>query len=333
VKKRTELEQIDRRKFIGGSDVAAIIGVSPWQTPYSLWEKKTAPDGAIDESEVDKAKIFARGKRLEPVVIEMLQDEEPDVHIVDRQVRVVDPDYPFLQAEIDFVSEERCEFLNGEIKTSSAFISSDEWGPSGSVQIPHWYTAQVMHGMMITGRQNCRVAALIGTDDMRTYVIERNEELIIHIRRKSVEFWNDHVIAKSAPPMKTADDARKVQRFYRGITLPATEELENAALTLLQLKAEISEKEKEKDGLEARIQLALAEAAREMALPVSLVDDKENNAYLLDHTGYKIVSWNVQNDTRVNQAILKEKFPNIFSFVNRTKKIRVMRTHKPKKEK
>ena len=29
-----------RRNFIGGSDAPAIMGVSPWDTPYTCWEKK-----------------------------------------------------------------------------------------------------------------------------------------------------------------------------------------------------------------------------------------------------------------------------------------------------
>ena len=30
----------DRQKYLGGSDVAAIFGVSPWRTPYDLWVDK-----------------------------------------------------------------------------------------------------------------------------------------------------------------------------------------------------------------------------------------------------------------------------------------------------
>ena len=45
------ISQIDwlkeRQKGIGGSDVAAILGMSPWRTPYQVWEEKTTP---IDET-------------------------------------------------------------------------------------------------------------------------------------------------------------------------------------------------------------------------------------------------------------------------------------------
>ena len=36
-------EQHDRRRYIGGSDVAAVLGISPWRTPLALWEQKPEP--------------------------------------------------------------------------------------------------------------------------------------------------------------------------------------------------------------------------------------------------------------------------------------------------
>lgn len=41
-----------RRKSIGGSDAAAIVGLSVWASPYSLWAEKTGklPDKADNEA-------------------------------------------------------------------------------------------------------------------------------------------------------------------------------------------------------------------------------------------------------------------------------------------
>lgn len=53
------ISQIDwlkeRQKGIGGSDVAAILGMSPWRTPYQVWEEKTTP---IDETAEEDARII-----------------------------------------------------------------------------------------------------------------------------------------------------------------------------------------------------------------------------------------------------------------------------------
>ena len=34
-------EVFDRSKIIGGSDIAAVMGLSRWKTPLSLWAEKT----------------------------------------------------------------------------------------------------------------------------------------------------------------------------------------------------------------------------------------------------------------------------------------------------
>lgn len=33
----------DRSKFLGGSDIAAVLGISPWKSPVDLWRDKTTP--------------------------------------------------------------------------------------------------------------------------------------------------------------------------------------------------------------------------------------------------------------------------------------------------
>src|SRR5215469_14323159 len=41
----------ERRTGIGGSDAAAALGLSPWQTPYDLWEQKTGRAPPIEQTE------------------------------------------------------------------------------------------------------------------------------------------------------------------------------------------------------------------------------------------------------------------------------------------
>jgi len=44
----------DRRHYIGGSDIAAVLGISPWMTPYLLWEQKTDPQPELLDTDRDK---------------------------------------------------------------------------------------------------------------------------------------------------------------------------------------------------------------------------------------------------------------------------------------
>ena len=54
----------EREKGIGASDVAAILGLSPWETAYSLWLKKTHQVEPEPENEA-----MLMGHLLEEVVV------------------------------------------------------------------------------------------------------------------------------------------------------------------------------------------------------------------------------------------------------------------------
>jgi predicted phage-related endonuclease len=107
----------DRRGFIGGSDVAAIFGLSPWQTPYDLWEQKTATEFVAPMIEPKREKMFRRGKRLEPWVVEMLEDER-GIYVVRRNQIYYDAEFPWMRCEIDFeYMDDEHGICNGDIKT------------------------------------------------------------------------------------------------------------------------------------------------------------------------------------------------------------------------
>ena len=217
--------QHDRTAFIGGSDVAAILGVSPWKSPFQLYQEKI---GAFcEEITREKQRLFDRGHRWEPVVVEMLVDEllyrGHDVQIIDRNARYQDPEFPFLACELDLELLIDGEEHNAEIKTVSPFAAK-AWGEQDTDEIPLYYAAQVMHGLMVKPRKRAIVAALIGVDDLRLHQIDRDEETIAAIRAKEVEFWR-RVQERDAPEPTTADDVKWLYARDGGIVMEADEEL------------------------------------------------------------------------------------------------------------
>ena len=44
-----------RKNGIGSSEVATIVGLNPWQTPYQLWRIKTGQDAPKNENFAMKA--------------------------------------------------------------------------------------------------------------------------------------------------------------------------------------------------------------------------------------------------------------------------------------
>ena len=191
----------DRNKYLGGSDVAAVMGLSPWATPLELWRQKTGREPR-QEPTAAKQRIFNRGKKLEPYVVEMVVDklveQGHEVELLCVNNRYRDREHPFMAAEIDFELLLDGEHVNGDVKTVHGFAKK-KWGVEDSEDVPIEYAAQFMHGLGVTGRERCLVAALIGLDDVAIYWVNRDEETLQAMRAKAVMFWNDHVLADVPP--------------------------------------------------------------------------------------------------------------------------------------
>ena len=264
---------IDRTLFIGGSDAAAILGVSPWKSEFALYQEKTGE--YQEEITPTKQRIFNRGKRWEPIVIEMLVDELEDrghdVQIITRNERYVDPEHGFLAAEIDLELMLDGEHVNGEMKTVHPFAAKD-WGEQDTDEIPIYYTAQVAHGQMVTGRNKTIVAALIGADDLRVHEVNRDDELIEIIRTKEFQFW-ERVQHRIPPQPTTAEDINRLYRIDAGTIMEADEQLIELIAQASNTKANLKAAETRLDVLITQIKARMGEAA------------------LLMHNGQKIVSW------------------------------------------
>ncbi len=253
--------QPDRTKFIGGSDIGAVLNISPWRTALQLWADKIEP-----RVEGGKRKVLRRGQRWEAVVAEMLVEELErqghKVEIVARNCRYIDPDFPMFACEIDFEvrldGEE--EITNVELKTVHPFKSS-EWGQSESDTVPVWYLAQAMWGLGITKRRRCIVAPLFGADEIRTFTVERDEETITALRRRAAEFWGNHVVTKVPPPAVKPRDADVLfPKESEATTLLADDGLTAKLLRLRALDKEINARTAEYETLEFEVKLAMKDA-------------------------------------------------------------------------
>lgn len=296
---------MDRAKFIGGSDAGAVLGVSPWRSAYDVWLDKTGQREDDRPANPAREKVLTRGKRLEPVVIDMLTDET-GLQIVHRNRRYLDPEHSFLACEID---AESATGTNVEIKTVHPFAAR-EWGEEDTDSIPVHYTAQVMHGLMITGRHLCIVAALVGADDLRVYRVERDDDAIAALRDAEVRFWREHVEPRIAPPPQTLDDLAKVYRVESGSVLSADDALASAVSELRDVKRRLGELSQQSQALERAIKTRMGE-----------------HAVVVDSAGRKIASWKSQSQARIDTTALAAAHPDIAQQFRATTTSRVFRIH------
>lgn len=253
----------DRRGLLGGTDIASILGVSPWKTAYDLWEEKTAPEFLPPSEPDEKAqKLLRRGKKLEPWVLELLE-EETGIFVRKRNQRYTDEEYPWMQCEIDFeFTGDTGEECNGDIKTVSPFAAG-EWGEQGTDEVPLHYACQFHWGLMIKPeRPLCLVGTLIGADDLRIYEVMRDEQLIAEMRRRAVHFWTHNVLKKIAPEPQTISDTNKILFKLGGALVPGNEAIWNKVTAFKQAKKAEKEAKAHRDAMELDIKTFLTASAQ-----------------------------------------------------------------------
>lgn len=295
---------MDRTKYLGGSDVAAILGISPWRTPLEVYLDKVQP--RIKPIDPTKQKVFTRGQRMEPYVIDLLA-EETGFEIVSRGNRYIHRDYGFIAAEIDFeyFDPGTGQVENGEIKTVSPF-KAKEWGEVQTDAIPVHYTAQAMHGMMVTGKKVCTFGVLIGGDDFRIYRVERDEETIVAILQREVEFW-DRVSQLNPPPATAVSDIMMMFEKDAGTRIEADGKVIGLYNELREMKGKYKELEGEIAVTEERIKLYMQDHA------ILTLDQKE------------IASWKSQSSMRFNQEAFSASHPKLFNKFKQASISRVFR--------
>lgn len=281
------VEAVDhnRQKLIGGSDVAGILGISPWKTPLQVYLDKVQPRST--EPDRNKVRVFARGKRMEPYVTDMLA-EELGLNIVARGNRYLDPELAFLAAEIDAETDDG---RNVEIKTVSPFKAAD-WGEQQTDSIPVYYTAQAMHGLMVTGRAVCIFGVLIGGDDFRVYQVERDDETIAAIRAKEVEFWQ-RVQEQRPPEMQGTADVLALFAKDSGRVLEANLATVRAIDRMRELRDAQKLQETEFETLRAQVHRAMEDAA------------------ILTFEGQTLATWKSQTTNRFDQSAFAAAHPEL----------------------
>lgn len=227
----------ERRRGIGGSDIAAIMGLSPYKTAYRVYQEKRKE---VEDWEGNEATDW--GKRLEPALRQWYSD------FTGRSVRLPEKImqhsiYPFMLASLDgFTDDGRIV----EIKTAR---SNKGWGEPGTDQIPDMYALQVQHYMIVTGFEVADVPVSIGGGIPELYEVPADKELWEMIIGAAAEFWQ-RVIDGNPPEPVTYADA--VQRYSLSTATGGVVACENALQDVQTLRA-IESKVKELEAIRGEI--------------------------------------------------------------------------------
>lgn len=240
-----------RRTGIGGSDVAAVLGLSPWRTPLDVYLDKRGE--GVDQPDNDAMRW---GRYLEPAVRQAYADQTGhEVRVLDQMVR--HPAHEFMVANLDgFVAPRDAIKRIFEAKTAR---TADGWGEPGSDQIPQPYLLQVQHYMEVTGFAVADVAVLIGGSDFRIYEVPEDRELQQMLVDAEADFWRRVQAGEPPEPVTVADAVARWGRTSKYDLVMADGETIAAVARIRALRAQIASLEAQEDQARAVVMRALGE--------------------------------------------------------------------------
>lgn len=239
----------ERLNGLGGTDVAALVGVSTFRSPIEVYREKrgeAAPQeltwrmrmGQLLEDAIADAYVEKTGRRLARMGV------------------VFHPDYPFLYVHPDRrvigepglveckATEHRRDYDNG---------------------VPARVRVQANWQMALTGRLWVDVVVLGGTSDIDTIRVERDQELIDALVEAAVAFWKR--IQDGTPPDIDGSEAYRrylTERHPRdtGEELVATPEQQLLLDELRAATAGVKAADEHRSLLENRLREVMGDATR-----------------------------------------------------------------------
>lgn len=223
----TDEQKAMRRTGIGASEVAAIMGKSPWASALDIWRAKVE---GLDQEETPAMK---RGRILEPAVCQFYLEESGALELTEPGTLRHGKEQHAL-ATPDRIA--RFPEGNRVVQAKTSRFDSEEWGQPGTDEVPACYILQTQLEMAITGLRVADLPVLMGGADFRIYRIEADSTLQEAELEAIARFWRDHVETKRPPP----PDATESYQDWLSQRYPAARApLRNATQQEVRLVAEL----------------------------------------------------------------------------------------------
>lgn len=197
----------ERQTRIGASDVASILGISPYRSAWELWMEKTGQLEPWSGNEATKL-----GTKAESI---LLDEAEEQLGQIDRDVFLWAPNSQLIGATLDGqVVRTRCPV---ECKTSGLTGGPVQgyWGDPGTDEIPEYYLLQVQTQIWCAGADLAHVKAWLGGRGIVDYQVHRSDAIIKAVADQCREWWQRHVVEMAEPERQAAPSLEVVKRIRR----------------------------------------------------------------------------------------------------------------------
>ncbi len=287
---------------LGGTDIGAILGLSPYKTPLELWSELVS-----GEQPASRDLIHLRFGQHAESFIASEYERATGLFTAQHSPTLFHKKHGFMFGHVDrFVLDtpDTPAVVDGtitankllECKTSSAF-SKNDWGEPGTDQVPPLYLVQCAWYLAITECQAADLAVLIGNSDFRIYTIERDMELEGLILSHAQHFWHEHVIAQIPPePISVQDAALLFPKESAGMSVEADEKLLKSIRSYQESTSKSQTLSSECERLKLEILSFMGQAEK------------------LTHAGKTLATWKCSKPTtRIDTKALAQAHPEIAS--------------------
>lgn len=223
-----------RATGIGGSDAAAILGLSGYGSPYTVAMEKVA---GLKEARTDEEQErLDWGKALEPLIIAAFA-RKTGMHVQPGAAWVRHPEAPFIFANVDGLiagANERVGFVYNDkqdmcdawhwqhwtpivppelrdlgpgIFEGKCAGADDGWGSTADPRVPTSYWAQAQHYMAVLDRRWTGFGALINGNRLEVRFVLRDDAWIAGVWwPKLTAFWADIQAGRLPDPFNPDTD-------------------------------------------------------------------------------------------------------------------------------
>jgi putative phage-type endonuclease len=317
-----------RRTGIGGSDAAAICGLSAWATPLDIYFSKIA------ETLPEETMSMRRGTLLEPFVKSLFEHKTgwKTIEVKDTQRS---SEHPFMLANLDGYLPR--EMAIAEFKTAN-YASKSDWGEEGTDEMPKEYLIQVAHYAKVMELDKVYVGVLFGGEklfkayialqkikeafisypiefdeldpDFRIYTYTRSSLLEEKLVKREKSFWFDYVQKQVMPPLEDGclEDVLKAYPTATDKEVIATENDLIHLSELTQIKHSIKDLEVAQSRLKSDI--------------LKIFGD---GSILKDHHNQTIATFKNESRSSLDKEAFEKVHPGLLDQFTKTKVTRTLR--------
>jgi putative phage-type endonuclease len=298
-----------RKDYIGASEVAAVLGISPWDSPLDVWGVKLG-HWAPKESTLP----MELGHWVEEFIARRWVGRAGEFISKAANLTIELDGYPHIRATPDRVIEDG-ERAVGLVECKNVtWRLSHHWADGPPIYVQAQCQVQLAAS---PAADRVDVVAMID-DEIRQYTVERDQKTIDTIVEQVDAWWQKHIVGgerpdpDSGPPDKVAAALSRMHTPAGVSPVFVPYEIEEAVFELGRLKALAKDIDADITKAENRVKDAIGDTHTDAMRPGS---EKP------------IATWRPQDDTRVNTKRLREEYPDVADAVTETTTRTVFRVY------